>query len=78
MRDGIYELRIGFQGVNYRLLYFFHGTRAAVVAQGIVKEKAVPPKEIERARQRKRMFEQDPGTHTYQEEDDGKIREIEW
>jgi hypothetical protein len=25
LRDGIYELRIGMQGVNYRLLYFFHG-----------------------------------------------------
>jgi hypothetical protein len=22
LRDGIYELRIGFQGINYRMLYF--------------------------------------------------------
>ncbi len=25
LRDGIYELRVKHQGVNYRLLYFFHG-----------------------------------------------------
>ncbi len=23
LRDGVYELRIGLQGVNYRILYFF-------------------------------------------------------
>jgi putative component of toxin-antitoxin plasmid stabilization module len=27
LRDGIYELRIGLSGINYRLLYFFHGGR---------------------------------------------------
>ncbi len=25
LRNGVYELRVGFQGVNYRMLYFFHG-----------------------------------------------------
>jgi hypothetical protein len=38
LRDKIYELRVGFQGVNYRMLYFFHGTVAAVISHGIVKE----------------------------------------
>src|SRR5438552_5007356 len=49
LRDGIYELRVGYQGVNYRMLYFFHGSIAAVVSHGLTKEQAVPPIEIERA-----------------------------
>ena len=43
LRDKIYELRVGFQGINYRMLYFFHGNIAAVVSHGIVKEDKVPP-----------------------------------
>jgi hypothetical protein len=31
LRDGIYELRVGLQGMNYRMLYFFHGRVAAVL-----------------------------------------------
>lgn len=29
LRNGIHELRVGLQGVNYRILYFMHGNRAA-------------------------------------------------
>ena len=36
LRDGIYELRVGLQHVNYRMLYFFHGRTAAVVSHGLV------------------------------------------
>src|SRR5438034_11447219 len=68
LRDGIYELRVGLQHVNYRMLYFFHGRTAAVVSHGLVKEAAVPPKEIEKAIERKRRFEKNPKTHTYEEE----------
>ncbi len=68
LRDKIYELRIGLQGINYRILYFFHGDTAAVLAHGITKEKAVPPKEIETALVRKRNFESNPKKHTYEEE----------
>src|SRR5882762_11781784 len=32
LRDGIYELRASSHGVNYRILYFFHGRLVAVVA----------------------------------------------
>lgn len=46
LRDGIYELRIGRSGVNYRVLYFFHEGRA-VLSHGITKEKEVPSLEIE-------------------------------
>lgn len=67
LRDGIYELRVSLQGVQYRLLYFFHRTEAAVVSHGIVKDRAVPPKEIERAMERKKRFAADPRKHTYEE-----------
>jgi phage-related protein len=67
LRDEIYELRVSLQGIQYRMLYFFHGNVAAVVSHGIVKEKVVPPKEIDLAVKRKRLFEQAPKRHTYEE-----------
>ena len=67
LRNGIYELRVGWEGMNYRILYFFHGRVAAVLAHGIVKEREVPAKDIERALERKRLFEQDPEGHMYRE-----------
>lgn len=66
--DGIYELRVGLQNVNYRILYFFHGRIAAIVSHGLVKEAEVPSKEIERAIERKRNFEKNPKAYTYEEE----------
>lgn len=54
-------------GVNYRILYFFHGKEAVVLAHGLTKERVVPPREIDEAIRRKRKFEQDPDKHTYQE-----------
>ncbi len=68
LRDGIYELRIGLQGQNYRLLYFFFGDSIAVLSHGLVKEHRVPPKEIDNAIERKARFESDPTTHTYRME----------
>lgn len=67
LRDKIYELRATLQGIHYRILYFFHGNLAAVLSHGIVKEDAVPPIEIDRAIQRRKNFERDPKTHTYEE-----------
>lgn len=67
LRNGIYELRIGREGMNYRILYFFHGRVAAVLAHGLVKEREVPEKDIQAALERKRRFEQDARRHTYRE-----------
>lgn len=67
LRGGIYELRVGLQGRNYRLLYFFHGDIAAVISHGITKERVVPPKEIDRAIARKRKFDANPRRHTHEE-----------
>src|SRR6266851_8065320 len=60
LRDGIYELRVGLQHVNYRILYFFHGRVAAVLAHGLTKKDTVPDRAIETALARKRKYESDP------------------
>jgi hypothetical protein len=67
LRDGIHELRIVSQRVNYRVLYFFVGA-VAVISHGITKESTVPPREIDLAVERKRRFASAPEKHTYQEE----------
>lgn len=66
LRDGIHELRVRFQRLNYRMLYFFSGNQAVVLTHGLKKEKGVPPKETDRAVGLKKNFEADPQTHTFQ------------
>lgn len=68
LRDDIYELRIAYRSVQYRLLYFFYRRNTAVISHGIVKGQRVPPAEIDLAMQRKSTFEQNPEQHTYSEE----------
>ena len=68
LRDGIYELRFKYLRVNYRVLYFFHGRSAVVVSHGLQKEKAIPPKEIDLAVERKNLFDANPAKHTAEEE----------
>lgn len=65
LRDDVYELRASYQGVNYRMLYFFHGRAAVVVSHGIVKERAVPAREIDLAVKRKKIFESNPDRHRF-------------
>jgi phage-related protein len=64
LRDGIHELRARSGRVHYRLLYFFHGKTAAVLAHGLTKEGAVPDAEIERALVRKKRFLENPERHS--------------
>ncbi len=68
LRDGIYELRIGLRGLNYRILYFFHGREAVVISHGLLKERVVPPREIDGAVERRKRFEADPKRHTFSPE----------
>ena len=61
---GIHELRFGVQGVNYRVLYFFHGEAVVVLSHGITKQRAaVPPVEIWRAVERRARFRARPEAH---------------
>jgi len=67
--DGIWELRIRIENLQYRILYFFHGRRAVVLSHGIVKKSnAVPPVDIEKAKWRKVRFEENPEGRTWEEE----------
>lgn len=63
LRDGIYELPVASGGVNYRLLYFFHGKDIAIVAHGLTKEKRVPAADIQRAIERRTRYERAPEEH---------------
>jgi phage-related protein len=67
LRDGIYELRVSLRGLNYRILYFFHGREAVVISHGLIKERVVPAKEIDRAVRRMNEFLSDPEGHTYED-----------
>ncbi|MCX7015382.1 MAG: type II toxin-antitoxin system RelE/ParE family toxin [Candidatus Sumerlaeota bacterium] len=67
LRDGIHELRVALQGVQYRMLYFFHGQVAVVVSHGIIKRgDRVPENEIDVAIARRRAFQSDPDGHTFE------------
>jgi phage-related protein len=68
LRDGIYELRASYQGVHYRILYFFSGKAVVVVSHGFTKERAVPAREIEVAIERKRRVEADFNKFTFRPE----------
>jgi hypothetical protein len=65
LRDGIHELRPSYQGVHFRILYFFSGKNVVVVSHGPKKEGEVPAVEINRAIERKRKFEANPKAHTF-------------
>lgn len=69
LRDDIYELRVRVGNVQYRMLYFFFGAGVAVVSHGTVKERAVPPVEIERAIERKKRAIAHPKDHLFMQED---------
>jgi len=66
LRDGIHELRVAFRGMQYRMLYFFHGQQA-IISHGLHKESVVPSQQIDLAIVRRARFESDPMKHTYRE-----------
>jgi phage-related protein len=66
--DGIYELRLKHQQVNYRILYFFHGRQLVVLTHGFAKQQAaIPLVELKTAVDRKNKFIGSPNRHTYTE-----------
>lgn len=67
LRDGVYELRLRFQKVNYRILYGFV-KETAVLTHGLTKESTVPDREITIAVERLRLYSADPAAHTYEED----------
>ena len=65
LRDGIYELRVGFRGRHYRILYPFAGKDIILLSHGVIKEDRVPPVEIDLALQRKINWESFPDKYTF-------------
>lgn len=64
LRDKIYELRAALQGIQYRMLYFFH-KNLGVISHGLIKAgETVPPKEIDLAIERSKKFRKSPSRHT--------------
>lgn len=64
--DDIYELRVKHDGVNYRMLYFFHGRKAVVVTHGFTKQQAkVPASEIKVALRLRETFLTNPARYTF-------------
>jgi hypothetical protein len=63
LRDGIHELRPSYQGVNYRILYFFSGKNIVIVSHGLSKKAEVPAIEIDRAIEHKNRYEANPKVH---------------
>jgi phage-related protein len=61
--QGLYELRARVGREQYRILYFFYGRTAVVLAHGLTKEDVLPPADIQRALTRKERFERDPANH---------------
>ncbi len=69
LEDGIYELRAIHAGINYRMLYFFHGVTAIVVTHGFTKQRAaLPSREMHVALARKKKYETHPEGHTFRSE----------
>jgi len=65
LRDKIYELRAALQGIQYRILYFFHD-KLGIISHGLIKEKEkVLPKDIDLAIERRERFKKDPSRHTF-------------
>jgi len=65
LEDGIYELRVRFKRVHYRILYFFSGTSLVVVSHGLTKEQKIPKVDLERAVRRKNQYSKDPVRHSF-------------
>jgi phage-related protein len=69
LRDD-YELRVKFQKIRYRMLYFFYGRVRAVITHGITKQTdKVPPKKIDRSLEMKKRYDEDADYHSHWEID---------
>ena len=65
LRDGIHELRIRRQRVNYCLLYGFCGG-VSVLLHGCTKEGSVDDRDIDLAVRRLAQFSRKPAAHTFE------------
>ncbi|HQJ67579.1 MAG TPA: type II toxin-antitoxin system RelE/ParE family toxin [Anaerohalosphaeraceae bacterium] len=69
LERGIYELRMRYGTVNYRILYAFCGSNVVLLSHGCIKGKRVPQKEIDKAVENLNKFKRNPGAHSADSED---------
>jgi phage-related protein len=67
LQSGIYELRAKSGNVNYRILYAFAGRKIALLSHGFSKERKIPKKQITKAINNLKRYNQNPQEHTYSE-----------
>ncbi len=65
LSEGIYELRVKGNKVNYRILYAFSGKNAVLLSHGCTKGRKVPRKEIKRAMKNLAEYKRNPRKHTF-------------
>jgi len=65
LRQGIYELRVRYGNVHYRILYAFVGKNIVLLSHGCSKIKKVAGKEIRKAVRNHDNYMQDQQAHTY-------------
>jgi len=68
LQDDINELRWSWRNVNYRILFFFFGREAVILAHGLTKENVIPKSDLNIAIKRKNLYLTNPNKHTYQKE----------
>lgn len=66
LERGVYELRIRYGHVNYRILYGFAGRQIAVLAHSCTKEKRILPKDIDLAVRRLNYIKANFAIHKYE------------
>ncbi len=67
VRDDIWELRIRWGTVNYRILYFFFAGTACVLAHGVTKRDKLLDRDIDQAVARKALYEGAPEAHHHEQ-----------
>ena len=70
LRDEIYELRWQALNQHYRLLFTFNGRNVAILSHGIIKKTdSVPPNEIDKAINYRKLYLSDPDKYSMQSPD---------
>ena len=71
VKEGIYELRVRSNNIQYRILFFFHGKNMIILSHGLRKEDKIPETEIQRALLRKKRLENNPERYICHEDSHG-------
>jgi phage-related protein len=74
LRNDIYELRLRYGTIQYRVLYAFAGRNVVLLSHGFSKEGKVPDIEINRAIINLKNYLINPSIHTFKFEDKDEIR----